>query len=341
MKACVSTALRAIEVQEVEKPVPGEGEVLIKVHYCGICGSDLNGFQHGDPFAPFPHIFGHETAGEIVELGGGDTCGLAIGDKVTYEITLPCLKCKACKKGVYSDCNDIKIIGGHLQGAFAEYIKVPAFLVHKIPADMRYEIAALAEPYTIASRGCHRGDIHPGDYVLILGGGTIAQCAIAVAKEMGGIVIVAARRDDRLERAKEFGPDYLVNTKTEDLAARVAEITGGELCDVVIDCTGAKPVIEDGFNHVTRGGRLVIIGMSGAEVTFNSLMIVAKEMRIIGSMNSYDQFPYIIDLLYQGKLHSDKLLTDIYPYEKCQEAFEYAIENAGKCGKVLLKFVED
>ena len=252
MKAAVSAAIGKIEIQEVPRPIPGPDEALIKVHYCGICGSDLFGFQHGDPFSAFPHIFGHEASGEIVELGS-PTERFKIGDRIVYEITLECGKCRACREGRFSDCKDIKIIGGHLQGAFAEYVKVPYHLIYKIPDNMPYDIAALCEPYTVASRGCSRGDIKKGDNVLILGAGNIALCAIAMSHEMGGKTIVAARNQNRLARAKEFGADTLINTSVEDTYARITELTCGEGCDVVIDATGSKAVIEDAERYMLRG----------------------------------------------------------------------------------------
>lgn len=307
------------------------------MHYCGICGSDLYGFQYGDPFSAFPHIFGHEASGEIAALGSPSD-KLKLGDKVVYEITLNCGVCNACRKGVRSNCKDVKIIGGHLPGAFAEYVKVPYHLIYKIPDDMPYELAAVCEPYTIASRGCARADIKKGDNVLVMGAGTIGLCALAIAKEQGANVFIAARKESRLARAKEFGADAMINTAKEDLYARIMELTDGDGCDVVIEATGVKSVMEDSERYVARGGRLVILGITGESISFNAYSIISKQMKIIGSQNSYGQYPGIIEALYAGKLHGDKLITDVYPYEQAQQAFEYAIANAGKCGKVLLRF---
>lgn len=336
MKAAVSTAIERIEIQEIETPVPGPGEALIKVHYCGICGSDLHGFRHGDPFAPFPHVFGHEAAGEIAALGSPSEA-FRVGDRVVYEITLACGNCQACREGRKSDCGNVKIIGGHLPGAFAQYVKVPYQNIYKVPDDMPYELAAVCEPYTVAARGCMRGEIRPGDRVLILGAGSIALCAIALAKEQGAVVYAAARRESRLERAGQFGADVLIHTAREDLYARIMELTEGEGCEVVLEATGAKGVIEEAERYVTRGGRLVLVGICGEPVSFSPYNILTKEMKIVGSQNSYGQYPAIIEALYQGKLHGSEYVTDIYPFEEAQEAFEYAIANAGRCGKVLLQ----
>lgn len=340
MRAAVSTGIGEIEIREVETPVPGPGEALIKVHYCGICGSDLHGFQQGDPFAPFPHIFGHEASGKIMALGS-PTDALQSGDRVVYEITLGCGSCRACREGRGSDCGNVKIIGGHLPGAFAEYVKVPYQNIYKVPNDMPFRLAAVCEPYTVAARGCARGEAGPGDTVLVLGAGSIALCAVAIAKERGARVLVAARNAPRLARAADFGPDVCINTGEEDLLARVMELTAGEGCEVVIEATGAKAVIEDAGRYVTRGGRLVILGISGENVCFSAYNILTKEMKIIGSQNSYGQYPRVIDALSRGKLHGDKYVTDVYPFERAAEAFRYAIDNAGRCGKVLLAFVPD
>ena len=337
MKAAVSTAIGKIETQMIAKPIPGIDEALIKVHYCGICGSDLKAFLHGDPYAEFPHVFGHEASGEIVELGSPDN-RYRIGDRVVYDISLGCGDCPACREGKNSGCENFKIIGGHLPGAFAQYIKVPYRNLFVVPPDMPYELAALCEPYTVASRACMRAEISNEDNVLILGAGSIALCAIALAKERGAIVFVAARKDSRLKRAIDFGADAVINTNEEDLFLRIMQLTDNAGCEVVIDATGAKSVIEDSERHVTRGGCLVILGLCMDDVIFNPFNIVKKEMRIIGTMNSDGQYPFVIKALYEGKLNGDKYVTDIFDFELAQEAVEFAIANAGDCGKVLLRF---
>jgi len=337
MNAAVSTAIGRIEIQQVEKPVPFSGEALIKVHYCGICGSDLAGFQYGDPYAAFPHVFGHEASGEIAELGSPSD-QLKAGDRVVYDISRACGECRACKEGRTGHCSNFRLIGGHLPGAFAQYVKVPYRNIYKLPDDMPYELGAICEPYTVASRACMRAEIKKGDNILILGAGSIALCVIALAKELGGNVFVATRKDSRLERAKMFGPDILINTEKEDMFKRIMQLTDGEGCNVIIDATGVKSVIEDAERYISPGGHLVILGTCTEHVSFNAFNILLKEIKIIGSKHSSGQYPAIIDALYRGKLHGDKYVTDVFPYERAQEAVEYAIANAGVCGKVLLRF---
>jgi len=340
MKAAVSTAIGRIEIQEIEKPVPLSDEALIEVHYCGICGSDLKAFLYGDPYAGFPHVFGHEASGEIAELGS-ETDKLKLGDRVVYDISLACGACRPCLEGRACYCTGLKFIGGHLPGAFAQYVKVPYKNIHKLPDDMPLKLGALCEPYTVASRACMRAELNSGENVLILGAGSIALCAIALAKEKGCNVFVATRKDSRLERAKLFGPDALINTEKEDMLKRVMQLTGNEGCDVVLDATGAKSIIEDAVQYVSRGGRLVIVGICRDNISLNAFDILLKEMKIVGSMNSYGQYPAVIDALYRGKLHGDEYVTDVFPYQQAQEAFEYGIAGAGICGKILLRFNND
>lgn len=339
MKAAVSTAIKTIETQEIPMPVLEPGEALIKVSYCGVCGSDIGGFLRGDPFAPFPHVFGHETSGTIVETCGD--CGeLKAGDRVVYEITKNCGECPACRAGRRSDCQNVKIIGGHLAGAFAEYVKVPHHLIYKIPDSLPMKLAAACEPYTIAARGIARGKVQAGETVLVLGAGSIALCAVAIAKELGAKVIVVARNADRLENAKAFGPDAVINSKTEDVKARIAELTDGNGCDVILEATGAKAMIEAAVDYAVRATRVVIIGMTMDTITIPALEIITKELQIIGTQNSYDQYPWVIEKLSEGKLHADKFITDVFEYTDAQKALEYAIANSGKCGKVLVKFAD-
>ncbi len=337
MKAAVSTNIREIQIKEMPKPVPAEGEALIRVAYCGICGSDTGGFQRGDPFAPFPHIFGHETSGVIEEINGGDG-SFAVGDRVVYEITKNCGVCPACLDGRREDCSDFKIIGGHLQGAFSEYVCVPMHLIFKVPDNVSLELAAACEPYTVASRGCEKAHVGPGDTVLVLGAGSIALCALACAKERGARVFIAARNAQRLERALQFGPDAVINTKEEDLKARIAELTGGVGCSVIIEATGAKPIIESCVDLARRATRIAMVGMTMDSVSFPALDIITKELKIYGSQNSYYQFPWVLEKFSQGKLNADKFISDVFDYTQAQEAMEYAIANASSCGKVLLRF---
>jgi L-gulonate 5-dehydrogenase len=337
LRAAVFTALKKIECRDIPQPTVRPGEALIEVHYCGICGSDVAGFQHGDPFAgPYPYVVGHEASGIIVELGS-ETDRFRVGDKVVYEITLGCGECRPCREGRYEDCQDIKIIGGHLQGAFAEYIKVPYHLIYKLPESMSLKLASVCEPYTIGARACAKGNVGPNDRVLVLGAGNIAFCAAAVAKERGAKTFLAARNQMRLERAKLFGPDAVINTMEENISARLNQLTDGEGCSVIIDCTGARTVVEAAESYAVRSTRLVLVGMSPDSVTIPILNIVLKELQIIGSQNSYGQYPWVIEKLNQNRLCADSFITDVFPLEKMQEAMEYAIENAGKCGKVLIQ----
>ena len=337
MKAAVSTAIGKIEIQDIPQPVLNPGEALIHVHFSGICGSDIFAFQNGDPFAAFPHVFGHEASGTLVELCG-ETDRFRIGDNVVYEITLGCGQCQSCRENRPSDCRNIKIIGGHLPGAFAEYVKVPYHLIHKIPNDMPLDLAAVCEPYTVAARGCARGRIGPGDNVLILGAGNIALCTAAVAKELGAAVILAARSETRLERAKLFGPDAVINTSQENVHRRLDKLTGGNGCDVILEATGSKEMIEAAVEYATRATRIVIIGICGEQVNLPASSIVTKELQIIGSQNSFGQYPWVIEKLSQGKLHAREFITDVFPFKEALSAMEYAIANSGRCGKVLIRF---
>jgi len=339
MKAAVMVDIGKIEIQDINAPEIGENEALIKVHYCGICGSDLSSFKHGNPYAPFPAVFGHEAAGEIAALGS-PTDVLQIGDRVVYEISIGCGHCPPCRKGEYNCCSNIKIIGGHLPGAFAEYVKVPYQLIYKIPVDMPCELAAVCEPYSVSSQGCSRADIRAGDTVMIMGAGTIAKCFVDIAKSRGARVFMVARTDERLESARIFGADELINSSKENVRQRIMELTDNEGCDVVAEATGAAEVIEDLENYVACCGKLLIMSQQPRRISFSGQNFVTKQLTILGTRNSRGQYPAIIEGVYTKKLHAKELITDIYPCDKAQEAFQYAVKNNGKCGKVLLNFCD-
>jgi len=340
MKAAVSTGIRSIQIKEMETPVPGKNEALIRVDYCGICGSDLHGFLCGDPFAPFPHVFGHEGSGTIAAING-ESEDFVVGDRVVFETTKRCGKCKACRENRIGDCSDIKLIGGHLPGSFAEYVAIPLELLYHVPENISQKTAALCEPYTISARGCAKAEVGAGDRVLILGAGTIALCAVDVVKAREAKAFIAARNPFRLDRARRFGPDGIIDTASEDLRQRIDELTGGDGCSVILECTGAKNIIEETYELAVRATRIVMIGMCPEDVSVSHFNVINKELKVFGTQNSYGQFPWVLEKMEQGLFHEEELLSDVYEYTEAQEAFEFAVSNAGKCGKVMLRFNPD
>ena len=337
MKAAVSMAIGKIEIQEIPRPVPDEGEALVRVDYCGICGSDLHGFQRGDPFAPFPHVFGHEGSGVVEEINGTSP-DISVGDRVVYETTKRCGKCKACIENRDGDCQDVKLIGGHLPGSFAEYVTIPLDLLYRVPDGLSQETAAVCEPYTISARGCAKAGVGPGDTVLVLGAGTIALCAIDVVIARGAKVIIAARNTKRLSRALRFCPDAIIDTSRENLRERLAQLTDGNGCSVILECTGAREIIESTVELACRATRIVMIGMCAENISISPFDIINKELKIYGTQNSYGQFPWVLEQLKAGNFHYNELVTAIYDCANIQQAFEYAIKNAGSCGKILVRF---
>ena len=339
MKAAVIVGPREIVIEEVARPRPGPGEVIVRVGACGICGSEISFYSGVPDYATkFPAIIGHEIAGIVDEVNGGDG-RLEVGDRVAVEPLINCGKCYACRVGEYNCCADLKVIGAHLPGGFAEYVTVPLQRCHKIPVTMPWHIGAACEPYTIGANVLRRGQVTSDDTVVVNGAGTIGLTILDMAKNVvGARVLITDLLDGRLERARGMGADQVVNARREDANQRVIEFTGGEGASVVIDATGQPGVISNLENQVAPAGRCVIVGYSDSAVCFNGVSIIRKEMTILGSRNSCNAYPGVIELIAGGRVHPAQLVTHRYSFDQIQDAFEFATEHPDLSGKVVVEF---
>ena len=253
-----------LELRQVPVPQLAPDEVLIRVRACGICGSDLKIQDDQHPYVP-PVVIGHEFAGEIAEVGR-DVEGWVAGDRVVSEQhTHACGRCRQCLTGNAFACASKRAPGYFIDGGFAEFIDMPAWLLHRIPDGLSFAEAAFSEPAAVAAHGVlDRTGIEPEDVVLVLGCGPIGLAAAKMAQAAGAarVIITGIDRDEqvRLPRAREMGIDHAVNVMKTDLAAFVDDLTGGEGADVVIELSGAPPAITQAFQLARRLGRVGIIG---------------------------------------------------------------------------------
>jgi 2-desacetyl-2-hydroxyethyl bacteriochlorophyllide A dehydrogenase len=307
MRAVIMNAPHEIETGDWDTPQPGPGEVLISVSAAGICAGDMYFFQGKNPYAVYPQICGHEVAGTILELGAG-VAGLAVGAKVAVEPFIGCGKCYPCRVGKSNCCANLRIIGVHVPGGYAEYLTAPASHIHPIPDGLSLFDATFAEPVAIGVQACRRAEVGQ-EYVLILGCGPIGLALIEVARARGAHVVATDILEARLEVARQLGAEVL--KADEKLLNTILEQTNGEGAPVVIEATGSPQAMEQTVDLVAAGGRICIVGLvkKGTMVQFPGLDFTRKEMTIVGSRASVNCFPESLQLLASGAIQYPKVAT--------------------------------
>jgi 2-desacetyl-2-hydroxyethyl bacteriochlorophyllide A dehydrogenase len=307
MRAVIMNAPHEIETGDWGTPQPGPGEVLISVRAAGICAGDMYFFLGKNPYAVYPQICGHEVAGTILELGAG-VAGLAVGAKVAVEPFIGCGKCYPCRVGKSNCCANLRIIGVHVPGGYAEYLTAPASHIHPIPDGLSLFDATFAEPVAIGVQACRRAEVGQ-EYVLILGCGPIGLALIEVARARGAHVVATDILEARLEVARQLGAEVL--KADEKLLNTILEQTNGEGAPVVIEATGSPQVMEQTVDLVAAGGRICIVGLVKKDtmIQFPGLDFTRKEMTIVGSRASVNCFPESLQLLASGAIQYPKVAT--------------------------------
>ena len=335
-----SNGIGNIELQEVDIPEISSSEVLIRVRACGICGSDLKIFDDQHPFIP-PVVIGHEFSGEIVEVGS-EVVNWKVGDRVVSEQHVgACGHCRQCLTGNAFACKFKQAPGYFTDGAFTEFIKVPAWLLHRIPDTLSFEEAAFTEPSAVAVHGVlERTGINPGDTVLVLGCGPIGIAAAKMAQITGAsdVIITGLEQDEkaRLPKAREIGIDHVVNIQKIDLDKFVNELTNGKGVDVVIELAGALPGIQQAFNLVGPLGRLGIIGQPPTDdVQIPYRQALFKALKVSFSYSSkFSSWEKALSMFERKSLKPTELITHILPLKDWEEGFQLA--RSGEAVKVVL-----
>jgi 2-desacetyl-2-hydroxyethyl bacteriochlorophyllide A dehydrogenase len=322
MRAAIIDQPGSIRVGEVPDPRPGRGQVVVKVGACGICGTDLHIADGHFPPTPYPIVPGHEFAGEIVEIGADVPGGWRVGDRVAVDPTLTCGYCTPCRTGHGNLCANWNATGDTVNGAFAEYVAVPAANCYRMPDTMTYAQGALVEPVSCAVHGVRRVGVEAGERFLVVGAGTMGLLMQQLLQRAGARVTVVDRNVARLSRAAKLG--------AEAVAGDVAELDD-ERFDAAADCTGAPPAIEAAFNSLRRGGRLLVFGVAPAQarISLPPFRIYNDEITIVGSMAVLNSYGTALDLVASGAVDVDAVLTDTLPLEKYPEALALMRSGAG------------
>lgn len=340
MKAICIEEPGKVVVKDIDKPVRKAGEALLKMLYGGICGSDLGSYRGANAYVSYPRIPGHELAAEIVEIDENDQ-GLKPGMIVTCNPYFNCGDCYSCHRGLVNACTDNQTMGVQREGGFAEYITMPVERIYDgkgLPA----KTLALIEPFCISWHGVSRADVKAGERVLVVGAGTIGVLAAIAAKAKGAEVTICDVAEDKLDYAfKTFGLDHkLLNSSPEAFAKGVEEFTHGDGYDVTIEAVGLPSTFQNCIDAACFGARVVLIGVSKKNIDdFFFTIIQKKELNIHGSRNAMKKdFLELIDLVKEGGVELEKIVTNTYKMEDAPQAFADFSANAGKMLKVVIDF---
>ena len=340
MKTVLINKPGEIAVTDTKMPVAGEGEAILKVRYCGVCGADVASYTGNQPFTTYPRIPGHEFSAEIVSIPENNL-GLKVGDIVTANPYFNCGHCYSCERGLVNCCTDNQTMGVQRDGSFREYIAMPVERI--IPGNgLSAKELALIEPFSIGYHALSRAKIEPTDKVLIEGAGPIGLFALISAKLRGASVYVFDVLQGRLDTALEYGADGVVDVSKKDFMEEVNRITDGKGFDVCVEACGLSETFLNCIDAAAFGANIILIGNGKRDTTFLHSILLKKELNVFGSRNAYTKdFKALINLVSSGKVDLMKMVSAVYPIDEADTAFKALANNDGSLKKVLIQITED
>lgn len=342
MKTAVMKAIGKIELEEREIPQPKEGEVLIKIGYVGICGSDVHYFETGaigDFVVKPPFVLGHEAAGTVVALGEG-VDSLKIGDRVAMEPGKTCGHCEFCRTGRYNLCPDVQFFATPpYDGVFQEYVAYDASMCFRLPDNVSLMEGALIEPLAVGFHAANQGGAHIGQKAVVFGSGCIGlMCLMALKAEGVTEVYVVDVIDKRLEKAMELGAADVINSSKEDAEERIMELAGGYGVDLAIDTAGADVTINQGIRMVKPGGTIVCVGYSrSGKVTLDMSVALNKEITFRTVFRYRHIYPMAIAAVSSGLINLRNVVTDTFTLDEIQEAMMKSVNDKVNIVKAVIE----
>jgi threonine dehydrogenase-like Zn-dependent dehydrogenase len=336
MKAFLITNPGETDMGDVAKPSPGPEEVLLRTRYIGLCGTDLNTFRGKNPMVSYPRIPGHEIAATIVDAGDQVPAQFKPGTDVTVSPYTSCGVCASCLRGRTNACLDNKTLGVQRDGAMCEFFKVPWQKVF-IANGLSLRDLTLVEPLGVGFHTVTRGRVTKSDTVAVIGCGGVGLGAIAAASFRGANTIVIDVDDQKLSLARQAGAAHVINSKTEDVHARLQELTDGHGPDVIIEAVGLPFTYRMAIEEVAFTGRVVYVGYAKEPVTYETKYFVQKELDILGSRNSLDEFPRVIEMLLQGRFPVEATISKIVPLQEAGGALAGWADAPQSITKILVE----
>jgi L-iditol 2-dehydrogenase len=346
MSAAVYRGVDDVRVETVPVPQIGTGELLVKIHTCGICGTDLKKIHTGSHSAP--RVFGHEMSGTVVQVGAGVT-NFADGDRVMVFHHIPCGECYYCNAKTYAQCETYKKVGAGAGtgepsgGGFAEYIRVADWIVRrgvvKIPQHASFEQASFIEPVNTCLKGVKSLRLQPGETVLVMGQGPIGIILALLAQREGARVIVSDLYDERLTTAKGFGLTETYNAKQHDVVATAKEVTDGRGVDAVMVAVGGNALIRPAMEATRPGGRVMLFAQTQrSEVAIDPAAVCMDEKTLMGSYSaSVDIQDETVDLVFNGGIPFEKLISHRFPLSRAVEAIALASDPQPDSMKIVVQ----
>ena len=335
MKAISLTAPQSLSFVDIPTPIVGPGEVLIEVHYIGLCGTDLNSYRGLNPLLTYPRIPGHEVSGVVMETGSQVPESIKPGAKVMVSPYTHCGLCPACRQGRDNCCQFNQTYGVQRDGLLTHRFTVPYAKVFT-SAVLSLSELVLTEPLSVGYHAATRGRVTEMDSVLVIGCGTIGIGAVAAAARKGATVIVTDIDDHKLALARKFGAKHTINSTQENVLEALRSLTNGEGVSVAIEAVGLPDTFRLAVEAVAFAGRVVYIGYAKQEVCYNTADFVRKELDILGSRNALRVFPAVVKMLEKGEIPFSELISKIYPFAETPQAFHDWHTAPGNFTKILI-----
>lgn len=341
MNALVLSEYRRFTLEDVRIPVFSATEVLVQVAACGICGSDVHGYDGSSGRRIPPIIMGHEAAG-IVAAVGSEVRTVALGDRVTFDSTVYCGTCEFCTRCEVNLCDSRQVVGvscGEYRraGAFAEYIAVPEYIVYRLPDSLSFADAAMLEAVSVALHAVGISRIAGGETALVIGAGMIGLLTMQAARNAGcSRVLVADVDATRLKMAAALGADETLLASEAELTGEILRLTSGRGVDVVLEAVGRGETVATAIDCVRKGGRVTLVGNIASQVTIPLQKVVTRQIRLQGSCASAGEYPEAIELVSSGKIQVSPLISAVAPLSEGPQWFERLYAREPNLMKVIL-----
>jgi L-iditol 2-dehydrogenase len=327
MKSLLLSAYNQLAIADMPLPAVGAGEVLVRVEACGICGSDVHGYDGSSGRRIPPIVMGHEAAGTVAAIGAGVE-GYAEGDRVTFDSTVYCGECAFCKSGDVNLCDNRQVIGVSCgdyrrHGAFAEFVAVPQRILYHLPSGISFAEAAMLEATSVALHAVRVSGADGGETALVIGAGMIGLLTLQAARAAGCARVFITDVDaTRLKLAEQVGADAILHGSGGELTAEVMRLTGGQGVDLAYEAVGRNQTVAAAIDCTRKGGTVTLIGNIAPEVTLPLQKVVTRQLRLQGSCASAGEYPQAIDLIASGKIKVGPLITAVAPLEEGPRWFE-------------------
>lgn len=325
--------------KEIDKPLTGKNEILVKMERIGICGSDIHVYKGLHPYTEYPIVQGHEASG-IIEKVGTEVVDFNLGDQVILLPQVTCGECYPCRNGMYHICNELKVMGFQTDGTAQEYIALDKDMLLKIPTNISLDEGAMIEPAAVAVHAVGRGGDISKKKVLVLGAGPIGNLVGQAAKGLGAYqVMITDKSDFRLDIADQCGLDFTTNIEREDINKAVLNNFGEDGADIIFECAGIQDTISQAITIARKGTDIIIVGVYGEKPIVDMGLVQDRELKIIGTlMYQKDDFINAIELAGASKFHLKELITDRFEFRQYPDAYKYILEKSDKVMKVIIYF---